>query len=279
MSKIKLTALTDDVDAPEENKVIIYAKDKHVYSKDSDGNVSGPFLSSITKAPYKSYVAMLNQNPQSPSEMNINVLQNDLGWNLSALYVDVGYFDIQLPDASYDGSRTIFFVNSNVEEGSYKIGTWTEGSLLHLYCVQQNGYLQNQLELGYLEIRVYEEDYQPYDSKPYKVFTAFVTQTGENAPFNSIIFENSLGYVPSWQRWGVGMYGMDLSATVDAGYYLMVFHGDNCDSCGGPIENLQVQVDGPYISLYTKTYSGESIEDGLLCNLPIEVRAYSTAGL
>lgn len=50
------------------------------------------------------------------------------------------------------------------------------------------------------------------DSRPYKVYTALITQTGTSAPL-SIVLENTLGGTITWTRTGVGAYIGTFSST------------------------------------------------------------------
>jgi hypothetical protein len=44
----------------------------------------------------------------------------------------------------------------------------------------------------------------------YKVYVAQLTQSGTDAPVATVL-ENTLGFVPNWQRSGSGVYGFDWS--------------------------------------------------------------------
>ena len=43
------------------------------------------------------------------------------------------------------------------------------------------------------------------DSKPYKVYTASLTQSGTAAPVATVL-ENTLGFLPTWDYIGIGIY-------------------------------------------------------------------------
>ena len=51
---------------------------------------------------------------------------------------------------------------------------------------------------------------QSGDSRPYKVYTALLTQTGTNAPVATVL-ENTLGYEPIYTYGNVGNYGITLN--------------------------------------------------------------------
>jgi len=53
-------------------------------------------------------------------------------------------------------------------------------------------------------------DYIVYDSRPYKVYTALLTQTGTDTPVATVL-ENTLGGTVVWIRDGVGSYSCVLS--------------------------------------------------------------------
>lgn len=51
----------------------------------------------------------------------------------------------------------------------------------------------------------------PIDGRPYKVYTALLTQTGTSAP-TAVVLENTLGGVPVWTRTGAGIYRCTLAS-------------------------------------------------------------------
>lgn len=50
----------------------------------------------------------------------------------------------------------------------------------------------------------------PIDGRPYKVYTALLTQTATSAP-TAVVLENTLGGVPVWTRTGAGIYRCTLA--------------------------------------------------------------------
>ena len=54
-----------------------------------------------------------------------------------------------------------------------------------------------------------------YDSRPYKVYTALLTQSGTDAPVATVL-ENTLGGVPVWSYISTGTYRMTLTSAFTA---------------------------------------------------------------
>lgn len=65
--------------------------------------------------------------------------------------------------------------------------------------------------------------------KPYKVYTALLTQTGTSAPVATIL-ENTLGAVPVWSYQGVGNYVLTLAGAFLSGKVVMFLNNDRSNS-------------------------------------------------
>ena len=65
--------------------------------------------------------------------------------------------------------------------------------------------------------------------KPYKVYTALLTQTGTSAPV-ATIFENTLGGSPVWSYQGVGNYVLTLAGAFLSGKVMMFLNNERSNS-------------------------------------------------
>jgi hypothetical protein len=104
--------------------------------------------------------------------------------------------------------------------------------------------------------------------RPYKVYTALLTQTGTDAPVDTVL-ENTLGEDIVWERNGIGDYsglfslGFDVSKTI-------ILHGSEMN--GFSIPYLYSTSGG--INIYTYLILDGSSVDNELYNLSIEIRVY-----
>lgn len=107
----------------------------------------------------------------------------------------------------------------------------------------------------------------PTPTLPYKVYTALLTQTGENPP-TAIVLENTLDFTPIWTRDNVGFYktlGNFTQAKTTA------FVSGNIYDCYS-----QLGLGGNQIILLTHELStGGTLVDNKLLGTPIEIRVYN----
>lgn len=108
------------------------------------------------------------------------------------------------------------------------------------------------------------------DSRPYKVYTALLTQTGTNAPVATVL-ENTIGNI-IWTRQELGVYVGTLNgAFIQNKTYLQsktkVYSSD--DSTEYSLSDSDV--DKVYV---TTTVTG-ALEDGVMLRTPIEIRVYN----
>lgn len=66
------------------------------------------------------------------------------------------------------------------------------------------------MTLGDTVLRYVDSDTAAVIARPYKVYTALLTQTGTSAP-TAVVLENTLGGVPVWTRTGAGIYRCTLA--------------------------------------------------------------------
>lgn len=128
----------------------------------------------------------------------------------------------------------------------------------------------------------------PVDSRPYKVYTALLTQTGTSAPVATVL-ENTLNAPIVWTRASLGIYTGTLSgAFVDLKTFIPGFsNGENESTFSG-----HAILDASAVVGYVKIYrSGENTisitttdEAGVLVefnsilsgtSLPLEIRVYN----
>ncbi len=105
-------------------------------------------------------------------------------------------------------------------------------------------------------------------TRPYKVYTALLSQTGTNAPIATVL-ENTLGFIPVWTRNAEGNYGV----TEVNGYpldktTLMVTSYPDSDISGVVLGGNEIQLE-----TYSKPFS--SLKDGILDDTTIEIRVYN----
>ena len=106
--------------------------------------------------------------------------------------------------------------------------------------------------------------------KPYKVYTALLSQTGTSAP-TATVLENTLGGTVVWTRSGLGEY----RATLNSAF---VFNKTTTMTTGGLIGggffiNSQY-VSGDYVTTTTRT-TLNTLADDLLTGTTIEIRVYN----
>lgn len=81
----------------------------------------------------------------------------------------------------------------------------------------------------------------PIESKPYKVYSASLTQSGTNAP-TVIILENTLGITPVWTRESAGRYILTANSTFTLGKTVFI---SNLSIFLASYINISFSVDGP----------------------------------
>jgi len=81
----------------------------------------------------------------------------------------------------------------------------------------------------------------PIESKPYKVYSASLTQSGTNAP-TVIILENTLGITPVWTRESAGRYILTANSTFTLGKTVFI---SNLSIFLASYINIFFSVDGP----------------------------------
>ena len=111
-------------------------------------------------------------------------------------------------------------------------------------------------------------------ARPYKVYTALLTQSGTSAPVATVL-ENTLGGTITWVRYLDGRYRADLSY---AGYILnktIGFATPGGISLAASNQTIKVFVGSTASELIVYTIENGVLTDGILHKVPIEIRVYN----
>lgn len=102
--------------------------------------------------------------------------------------------------------------------------------------------------------------------RPYRVYTALLTQAGTNAPVATVL-ENTLGFTPVWSRYSAGDYkGTYVGGFPTARTTVL------CQSNYAAKILAQCTFDF-FVELFV--YGPNAVADDLLNNTPVEIRVYS----
>jgi len=104
-------------------------------------------------------------------------------------------------------------------------------------------------------------------SRPYKVYTALLSQSGTSAP-TATVLENTLGGTIVWIRVNPGLYSGTLTGTFTADKTILL----NNNPVGGVFTNIFSSVNT--ITIQTRNSSNAQTDDGL-SNTSIEIRVYN----
>ena len=104
-------------------------------------------------------------------------------------------------------------------------------------------------------------------TRPYKVYTALITQTGTSAPVATVL-ENTLGGSIVWTRVNPGIYSGTLTGAFTTDKTILL----NNNPVGGVFTNIFSSVNT--ITIQTRNYSNAQTDDGL-SNTSIEIRVYN----
>lgn len=112
------------------------------------------------------------------------------------------------------------------------------------------------------------------DSRPYKVYTALLTQSGTDAPVATVL-ENTLGVTPVWSYIGTGHYRVTAngSFTIEKRQF---FTGvlKSVDSLNGiVVESDEESFNEDFIQIKTLNSGGSDVD--VFTNLAIEIRVYN----
>jgi hypothetical protein len=107
-------------------------------------------------------------------------------------------------------------------------------------------------------------------ARPYKVYTALLSQTGTNAP-TATILENTTGQTVTLVRVNVGVYQISLTAPQSKTFVLSTPASNHI------FQHISVAGGGTAVNISTASLVGSTITptDGLLQMTPIEIRVYN----
>jgi hypothetical protein len=138
-----------------------------------------------------------------------------------------------------------------------KVNDLVEKTALHkddlLYLVDMENNIDKKVKYGTI--------------RPYKVYTAFINQTGTNAPVSTIL-QNELGTI-AWSRMDAGIYSGVPSWTQQPNKTILPKMG----SYSGNDFVLSYSEDAHTISLLS-IEGGSGVDDALI-NFPLEIRVYN----
>ena len=113
------------------------------------------------------------------------------------------------------------------------------------------------------------KEYVNANTRPYKVYTALLTQTGTSAP-TAIVLENTLGVTPTLGYDGVGQYSINATGAFTIDKTWIIFNSVNYNA--QTISNNIKVLNG--IIILTRSMTGTSI-DNVLNSTEIEIRVYN----
>ena len=110
----------------------------------------------------------------------------------------------------------------------------------------------------------------PVDSRPYKVYTALLSQSGTDAPVATILENTIPGFSITPSRSFKGLYQLKCTPSLDINK--VYFDVINTQLFSGFIISKEITVGG-IIQISTK--NGSTPTDGILSRTPIEIRVYN----
>jgi hypothetical protein len=112
------------------------------------------------------------------------------------------------------------------------------------------------------------------DVRPYKVYTALLTQSGTEAPVATVL-ENTLGGEVVWSYVGVGDYRGTLSNTfTENKTYPIGSFNENYDPFSQAMLACFLRLNSNQVLIQTAVSNGDS-SNNLLSQTPIEIRVYN----
>lgn len=136
-------------------------------------------------------------------------------------------------------------------------------------AVQADDIAQLKIDIVDLQDAVLEIQATPVDSRPYKVYTALLSQTGTNAP-TATVLENTLGGTVFWSREAAGFYNATLAGVFTLNKTTVLITQGN----GQAIYSGYGDASTNYVNLLGSSFSGMQI-DNLLDRTTVEIRVYN----
>ena len=194
-----------------------------------------------------------DSNSPSLNLTNFNVSLGDFQstFNGTSFFIDETNSLIKTKYGNTDRGLNLDFANNKYQIGNFNSGsiTITESQVQITGSLTQNG----------------------YEVKPYKVYTALLTQSGAGNDPTAIVLENTLGPI-TYQYSSVGRYIITSSGlfTTDKTFILI---GNAIGQNPGELINFKIGGDSS-ITLWSRDNAGSGADD-ILLNTPIEIRVYN----
>ena len=116
-------------------------------------------------------------------------------------------------------------------------------------------------------------DMSNFGTSTYKVYTALLTQTSNNAPVATVL-ENTLGGTPTFTYIGIGGYQMTLNGSFNSSKTWVVGGSADVSAGGGSLATLDIRRFNDNI-IDLRTYDDFTGADSMLVNTSIEIRVYN----
>jgi hypothetical protein len=125
----------------------------------------------------------------------------------------------------------------------------------------------------YSGFQLYEALLEITKPRPYKVYTALLSQSGTSAPSETVLGDNDIGSIV-WARTSAGFYTGTLSGAFVSGKTALFFDpGTNINNTAAGDEWHFANVSTGTVQL--KTYEGAVLTDSKLLNATVEIRVYN----
>ncbi|HLF53538.1 MAG TPA: hypothetical protein VI621_14670, partial [Flavobacterium sp.] len=226
----------------------------------------------------------------NPGSINLSVSGSALSSEQNNVSINPSFTDFSQKITSSQGSEATFFEFSNSTNFSSKTTlSNTDDGLQMLKLTNSDNFVKigsdviefqdyNTLQNGVSILKNYDQATEtqiavqlPKESgtlaleKPYKVYTALLTQSGTSAP-TAIILENTFGVVPTFTYEGVGQYSVTLNGGFITDKTWQMISSNNI----GSQDKLEIYDNGDD-SVWIDTVTS----NGKLNKTPIEIRVYN----
>ena len=211
--------------------------------------------------------AALNENTTGIKNLAIGfntLIANTTGNNNTALGYDAGKDIIDLNNTTSIGNGATCIASNQVTIGNDSV-TSTVLKGLVTAPLTTNALITADTTGKSLVTK----EYVNANTRPYKVYTALLTQTGTSAP-TAIVLENTLGVTPTLGYNGVGQYSINATGAFTVDKTWVIFNSINYNSQN--ISNNIKLLNG--ITILTRSITGTSI-DNVLNSTEIEIRVYN----
>ena len=266
---ITINAVTK-VGTPVNNQLAVWTGDGTI---EGDSNITWDGNSFLLEGSYVDGVAPMIVIPQATiidgvhTGMNVKMETGQVAGSLAYHLTGNGTTWSMLLESSVSGSNNNFHITKNYgDSGSYfKINGLTDVITLPKQTIA----LIDAEATG--KSLVTKEWVQAQDPRPYKVYTALISQAGTAAP-TAIVLENTLGGVPVWTRSSTGIYLATLAGVfIEDKTFVMMNTGHAVNGFEGAswVDANSIQV---VTYLNTPTYADSRLAKN---GSSIEIRVYN----